>query len=45
MLIAGLHTFAGRLIDSLPESTPELVEARVRANYKRYKVAKPAPSS
>ncbi|KAG7530701.1 hypothetical protein FFLO_04871 [Filobasidium floriforme] len=31
----------GRLVDSLPESTPETVEARVRANYKRYKVVKP----
>jgi hypothetical protein len=35
-----ISDLAGRLVDSLPESTPGTVEARVRADYKRYKVVK-----
>lgn len=35
----------GRMVDVLPESTPEVVEARVRQEYKRYKAVRPSSSS
>lgn len=33
-----------RMISDLPETTPEIMDARMRAEYKRYKVVKLAAS-